>query len=222
MNTGGPPDAAGLDGKTWPTVRKEALAFAAEDPADAVAHLEALFARPEWEPRFFAVCAVGPLAATDPAALRALRAFAASEPDWQINEGLAFAFDDYCAGVGYEQALPEIRSWLGSEHANQRRTVSEGLRRWTDARRPYFHHHPDEAVALLATLRGDDSPYVQKSVGNAMRDIWKAHPDLVLEAVRAWVGEEPGSRGRRTIARLALKAAVIDDPELEALWRPPR
>lgn len=81
-------------------MRKEALAFSAAPPKDAVDQLVALFAEEDWEPRFFAVCAMGPLAATDPRALEALRAFAESEPDWQINEGLAFAFDDYCAGVG--------------------------------------------------------------------------------------------------------------------------
>ena len=195
-----------LAGKTWPAVRKLALAYSIEPPPDAVDELVTLFAEPEWESRFFAVCAIGPIAATDPRALDALRAFAESEPDWQINEGLAFAFDDYCAGVGYEQALPEIRAWLASEHANQRRTVSEGLRRWTDPRRAYFHEHPDKAVTLLSTLRADDSPYVQKSVGNAMRDIWRTHPDLVVRAIESWTAEDPASRGRRTIARLALKA----------------
>lgn len=191
---------------TWPAVRKEALAFSAAPPKDAVDQLVALFAEEDWEPRFFAVCAMGPLAATDPRALEALRAFAESEPDWQINEGLAFAFDDYCAGVGYEEALPEIRAWLVSPHANQRRTVSEGLRRWTDPRRKYFHDHPEQAIALLSTLRADDSPYVQKSVGNAMRDIWRSHPDLVVSAIEEWTAEDPDARGRRTIARLALKA----------------
>jgi hypothetical protein len=195
-------------GKTWPAVRKAALAWSTAAPPDAVDELVGLFAAQPWELRFFAVSAIGPLAGADPRALEALRSFAESEPDWQINEGLAFAFDDYCAVIGYEEALPEIHRWLASEHANQRRAVSEGLRRWTDARRPYFHEHPDEAVRLLATLRADDSPYVQKSVGNAMRDIWRAHPDLVLDAIREWTEEDPDSRGRRTIARLALKGAV--------------
>jgi 3-methyladenine DNA glycosylase AlkC len=211
-------DPATVIGKTWPAVRKEALAFAATSPPDAVEQLVALFARPEWEPRFFAVCAVGPIAATDARALDALREIAAADLDWQINEGLAFAFDDYCAGVGYEQALPEIRRWLAAEHVNQRRAVSEGLRRWTDARRPYFHEHPEDAVALLSTLRADDTPYVQKSVGNAMRDIWRAHPALVVDAVRAWVAEDPQARGRRAIAKLALRVAVEEDPSLATLW----
>lgn len=84
--------------------------------------------------------------------------------------------------------------------------MSEGLRRWTDPRRKYFHDHPEQAIALLSTLRADDSPYVQKSVGNAMRDIWRSHPDLVVSAIEEWTAEDPDARGRRTIARLALKA----------------
>ena len=195
-----------LIGKKWPAVRQAARTFAASPGPGAVDTLVAAYARPSWEPRFFAVCASGPIAATDSAALAAMRHIAETNLDWQINEGLAFAFDDYCARTGYEQALPEIRRWLASEHPNQRRAVSEGLRRWTDARRPYFHQHPDEAVGLLAVLCGDDSPYVQKSVGNAMRDIWRAHPALVESAVSAWLAEDPSARGRRTIAKLALRA----------------
>jgi hypothetical protein len=211
-------EATDILGRTWPAVRARAVAFAADPPPDAVAVLAGLFARPEWEPRFFAVCALGPLAGRDPTALALLRDIADSDVDWQINEGLAFAFDDYCAGIGYEQALPEIRSWLGAASPNRRRAVSEGLRRWTDARRPYFHENPDEAVALLGTLRADPSPYVQKSVGNAMRDIWRAHPDLVVAAIRAWTAEDPTAKGRRTMAKLALKQAVVDEPGLESLW----
>lgn len=210
--------AGQLAGLTWPNVRKQALAYAADPPAGAVAELTALFDRPEWEPRFFAVCALGPLAATDRRALSALRDIARSDVDWQINEGLAFAFDDYCARYGYEQALPEIRRWLGSDRVNQRRAVSEGLRRWTDQRRPYFHDRPDQAVALLGLLRADDSQYVQKSVGNAMRDIWRAHPDLVLTAVEDWVAEDPEAKGRQRIAKLALRDAAVADPGLAGLW----
>ena len=193
-------------GKTWPAVRQAAQAFAATPGPAAVDALVAAYARPEWEPRFFAVCALGPIAAADCAALAALRHIAETNLDWQINEGLAFAFDDYCARTGYEQALPEIKRWLASAYPSQRRAVSEGLRRWTDPRRRYFHEHPDEAVALLAVLRGDDSPYVQKSVGNAMRDIWRAHPALVERAMSCWLAEDPSARGRRTIAKLALRA----------------
>ena len=214
-------DPETLIGATWPTVRTQALAFAAAPPPRAVTQLRRLFARPEWELQFFAVCALGPLAARQASALTALRAIADSDVDWQINEGLAFAFDDYCAGIGYEAALPEIRSWLGAPSPNRRRAVSEGLRRWTDARRPYFHEHPDQAVALLGTLRGDASAYVQKSVGNAMRDIWRAHPDLVVAAVTDWVAEDPSAKGRRAIAKLALKFAVVEDPSLAALWSMP-
>ena len=54
-----------------------------------------------------------------------------------------------------------------------RRAVTEGLRIWTG--RPYFHNHPEVAIQLLSQLRNDESEYVRKSVGNALRDISKKH-----------------------------------------------
>ena len=65
-----------------------------------------------------------------------------------------------------------------------RRAVTEGLRIWTS--RPYFRDHPGDAVSRLSRLRGDSSEYVRKSVGNALRDISKKHPDLVAAELETW------------------------------------
>ena len=65
-----------------------------------------------------------------------------------------------------------------------RRAVTEGLRIWT--RRPYFRDHPGDAIARLSKLRSDASEYVRKSVGNALRDISKKHPELVAAELRTW------------------------------------
>ena len=151
-----------------------------------------LLSRPQWEPQFFAVCVLGKLAARDSPALDLLRQVPAGELHWQVNEGLAFAFDYYCAG--YQEALPEIRRWLGSPHANQRR------------------------VELLAGLGADPSPYVQTSAGNALRYIWRAHPQLVVERVQSMVGPSPVGPSRLGIAKLALRAAVELDPGLARLF----
>lgn len=196
-----------LDGLTWPSVRKAALAYAEDPPKGAVRELVALFGNDDWASRFFAVCALGPIAVRQKSALTALARIADSDVDWQVNEGLAFAFDDYCAGVGYESALPEIRAWLAAPSVNRNRAVTEGLRRWTDKRRPYFHQHPRDAVALIGSVRATDSQYLQKSVGNAMRDIWRAHPELVEETIAAWLAEAPEDKGRQRIAKLALRDA---------------
>ncbi|MFL5803988.1 MAG: DNA alkylation repair protein [Roseiflexaceae bacterium] len=140
------------------------------------------------------------------------------DPAWQVNESLAMAFDDYCAAIGYAQALPTIRQWLVAPRPNLRRAVSEGLRPWTASKRALFARDPQLAIDLLATLRDDESRYVQESAGNALRDIGRKHGDLVVAALRAWAAEAPGSQARRTIARFALKHAVKDDASLRELY----
>jgi 3-methyladenine DNA glycosylase AlkC len=58
-----------------------------------------------------------------------------------------------------------------------RRAVSEGLRIWTN--RPYFNEHPQEAINILSKYKTDESEYVRKSIGNALKDISKKHPELI-------------------------------------------
>lgn len=81
-------------------------------------------------------------------------------------------------------ALPLIQEWLNSDCANVRRAVSEGLRVWTS--RPYFKDNPQTAIQLLAAHREDQSEYVRKSIGNALRDISKKYPILVSEELSSW------------------------------------
>ena len=102
----------------------------------------------------------------------------------ESTRGPREAFDDFCAVRGYEAALPVIDEWLSDPRPNVRRAVTEGLRIWT--RRPYFRDHPSDAIARLSRLRSDASEYVRKSVGNALRDISKKHPELVAAELRTW------------------------------------
>lgn len=104
--------------------------------------------------------------------------------NWRVQEVLAKAFDNYCLIVGYESALPVIKDWLSSEVANTRRAVSEGLRIWTG--RPYFKENPQVAIDLLSAHKEDESLYMRKSVGNALRDISKKHPELILMELEQW------------------------------------
>ena len=97
---------------------------------------------------------------------------------------MAQAFDTYCADIGYEYALPAIEDWLADPAPKVRRAVTEGLRIWTN--KPYFRDHPDISVKLLSQLRDDDSEYVRKSVGNALRDISRKHKALVKAELQEW------------------------------------
>jgi 3-methyladenine DNA glycosylase AlkC len=117
-------------------------------------------------------------------ALRLLRVKVSHDPAWQVQEILAMAFDRYCHDCGYEAALPLIDDWLADRNPNSRRAVSEGLRIWTA--RPYFKDHPAEAIERLSALKADDSDYVRRSAGNALRDISRKHKDLVAGTLADW------------------------------------
>ena len=105
-------------------------------------------------------------------------------PAWQIQEFLAMAFDNYCKKNGYENSLETINEWLNDENANIRRAVTEGLRIWT--KRPYFKDNSEMTIKLLSKYKTDESEYVRKSVGNALKDISKEYPELVMEELSKW------------------------------------
>ena len=106
------------------------------------------------------------------------------DENWRVQEVLAKAFDEYCRKIGYEQALPVIDEWLGDVHPNTRRAVTEGLRIWTS--RTYFKEHPEEAIKRIAALKEDNSEYVRKSVGNALRDISKKYSEFIQAELNTW------------------------------------
>ncbi len=106
------------------------------------------------------------------------------DENWRVQEVLAKSFDEYCRRIGYEQALLVIDEWLGDVQPNTRRAVTEGLRIWTS--RPYFKEHPEEAIKRISVLKEDNSEYVRKSVGNALRDISKKYPELIQEELATW------------------------------------
>ena len=127
-----------------------------------------------------------------------LRDNVANDDNWRVQEVLAKAFDEFCATRGYEAALPVIDEWLADARPNVRRAVTEGLRIWTS--RPYFRDNPCEAIRRLARLRGDASEYVRRSVGNALRDITKKHPEMVAAELETW---DLAGKDVRQVHRLA-------------------
>lgn len=148
--------------------------------------------------RMLATFIFGQLAASSESAFHALRTLASRDEDWRVQEILAQAFDRYCAGNGYEKSLPAIKDWLNDPNPNLRRAVTEGLRIWTS--RPYFKEHPDVAIRLLSQLRSDESEYVRKSVGNALRDISRKHKVLVKDELQTW---DLSDKNTRQVYKLA-------------------
>lgn len=134
--------------------------------------------------RMLATFIFGILATRSESAFKALRTHVSRDTDWRVQEILAQAFDRYCAGNGYEKSLPVLKDWLNDPNSNVRRAVTEGLRIWTS--RPYFKEHPEVAIKLLSQLRSDESEYVRKSVGNALRDISRKHKTLIKDELQTW------------------------------------
>jgi 3-methyladenine DNA glycosylase AlkD len=143
-----------------------------------------LYASEVYQARSLATFIFGRLAATSNESLTFLKTYVSEDGDWRVQEILAKAFDRYCADIGYEQALPVINEWLVDSNPNVRRAVTEGLRIWTG--RSYFCEHPEIAIQILSQLRDDNSEYVRKSVGNALRDISKKHKELVSVELQHW------------------------------------
>lgn len=113
-----------------------------------------------------------------------LKTHVGKDKDWRVQEILAKAFDQYCSDTGFKNALPVIKNWLDDKNPNVRRAVTEGLRIWTG--REYFKDNPKVAIKMLSKLKDDESEYVRRSVGNALKDISKKHKNLVRDEINNW------------------------------------
>ena len=166
-------------------IQKAAAEVVAEHSArESLRIARQLYASEIYQARSLATFIFGACAAHSKATLKFLKRHVSQDADWRVQEILAKAFDRYCADVGYGQALPVIKDWLANSSPNVRRAVTEGLRIWTG--RPYFQDHPQVAIQLLSQLRNDESEYVRKSVGNALRDISRKHEELVINELQGW------------------------------------
>jgi len=137
-----------------------------------------------YQVRCLAVFILGYISSKDIAALHKLRTIVSKDKSWQVQEILAKAFDQYCKDTGYENSLPVIKDWLSDENPNVCRAVTEGLRIWTG--RSYFKTNPKIAIQLISQHKANESEYLRKSVGNALRDISKKHLVLVEEELSTW------------------------------------
>ena len=134
-----------------------------------------------------------------PESLDFLRNTVSKHQNWKVQEIL----DNHCKSIGYENAVPLITDWLSDANPNVRRAASEGLRVWTS--RPYFKDHPSVAIRLLSDRKTDSSEYVRKSIGNALKDISKKHPELVFDEIHKW---DVSSKEIKQVYNLAAKFLV--------------
>jgi 3-methyladenine DNA glycosylase AlkC len=151
----------------------------------------------------FAVYIMGIISSKEKHAYDFLKNKVSTNQSWQVQEFLGMAFDMYCNGIGYEESLNTINEWLHNENEKCRRAVSEGLRIWTS--RPYFKDNPEEAIRILAEHKADESDYVRKSVGNALKDISKKYPELVAKELQSWSLETKEIKQVYTLASKHIK-----------------
>lgn len=161
------------------------------------------FSSEVYQARSLATFVLGAIASKSKEALTFLKRNVSEDKSWQVQEILAKSFDRYCSDIGYEEALPVIEEWLKDGNPNVRRAVTEGLRIWTN--RQYFKDNPRIAVRLLSRLKDDESEYVRKSVGNALRDISKKHRDLIESELKTW---NTSNKNIRQTYKLASKFLV--------------
>ena len=143
-----------------------------------------LFRNDAYQARMLATTILGRLAIEDNDALRFLKEQVSTDENWRVQEMLAKAFDEICKNRGYEKCFYLIDIWLDDDNPNVVRAVTEGLRIWTS--RPFFKENPSLAIALIAKHKADESEYLRKSVGNALRDISKKHAELIRNEVQQW------------------------------------
>lgn len=166
-------------------VKTEAAKYYKEHTAQEIyAIYPSLYQSDNFQIQEVGVFLAGYIADIYPDALLFLRNTVSLHESWKVQEILAMSFDNFCAKIGYENALPTIKEWFTDKNPNVRRAASEGLRVWTS--RPYFKEHPEIAITLLASHRNDESEYVRKSAGNSLRDISKKHADLVAAELNTW------------------------------------
>jgi 3-methyladenine DNA glycosylase AlkD len=166
-------------------IQKAADELVAAHPVNECLRIaENLFASEFYQVRSLSTFVLGRLAPASKESLEFMKRGVSQDDDWRVQEILAKAFDRYCADTGYEQALPAIVEWLADASPKVRRAVTEGLRILTG--RPYFKEHPEVAIQMLSEHRNDESEYVRKSVGNALRDISRKHKELVRIELQQW------------------------------------
>ena len=143
-----------------------------------------LFKHKAYQARMLATTILGRLATEDNNALCFLKERISTDGNWRVQEMLAKAFDEVCKHRGYEISLPLIEEWLNDNNPNVIRAVTEGLRIWTS--RPFFKQNPLLAIELISKHKANESEYLRKSVGNALKDISKKHCELIRVEVQQW------------------------------------
>lgn len=109
--------------------------------------------------------------------------------------------------------LEIMQDWVNHPCHHVRRLVSEGTRPllpWA-MQLPEFKAQPNWVLALLSSLKDDESEYVRRSVANHLNDISKTHPDLIADIAQEWVvtaDQGPSAHHRKRLVKHACRTLI--------------
>jgi 3-methyladenine DNA glycosylase AlkC len=104
--------------------------------------------------------------------------------------------------------MAQMRAWAEHDSPEVRRLASEGCRPrmpW-GVSLPMLKDDPAPILPILDQLKDDESESVRRSVANNLNDIAKDNPQVVIDALRGWQGDD--SEEMEWITRHALRTLV--------------
>jgi len=198
----------------WKLIQDRLAERLAED-FDPLALLHQLADYPEPRVRFHLPGICARLLADHPQrVLEELRPMAA-DASGMVGEAVqAFGLRPQAEALGPE-IVHDLIDWTRDPSVTVRRAAVEALRprgvwvkhlKWSVAA-------PALMLPIIEELRGDRSRYVANAVGNALNDISKKKPELVLEVASRWQEEGEVGPFQEHIIRKALRTMVKDGDE---------
>ncbi|NQU47649.1 MAG: DNA alkylation repair protein [Planctomycetes bacterium] len=198
----------------WKLVQDRLAERFAED-FDPIGLIHELTGNPESRVRFHGPGICARLLAEHPQrVLEELRLIARDENHMVAEAVQAFGVRPQAELMGPE-VVQELLPWTMDRSETVRRTAVEALR----PRGVWVKHltwsvqSPALMLPIIEALRGDHSRYVANAVGNALNDISKKKPELVLEIATRWHEEGDVGPHQTHMIKKALRTMVKDGDE---------
>jgi 3-methyladenine DNA glycosylase AlkC len=172
--------------------------------ATALGCLQTLADDPNLEMRSLAARSTGYVGQTNPEDIVPIVYHLAADESWEVREVIANALDDLISPNHPDWLYALMERWSQDHDANVRRVPTNALMR-------FGRKHPRDVLALMESLRYDDSDYVrrniafcfQQSIGKIKHPMLgpaiPGGPEMLLKTLDQWA-EDPDWRPRWIVA----------------------